>query len=115
MGPNTRQTILFLVGCICLRIIISLIAKKTPHDKLPILGIIALIPAFGFIHMYFDKDKQNGVTIWWKNLRLFHAFMYFMFSYGAINKDENAWKILFADAIIGLLAWYFHYYGQVDF
>lgn len=121
MVPNTRQIVLFLVGCICSRIIISLVAKNTPSDKLPMLGIIALIPAFGFIHMYLNKDKQNGdkrfsgVMIWWKNLRLFHAFMYFMFAYSAINKDKNAWKILFADAIIGLLAWYFHYYGQVDF
>ena len=120
MNNNSNTTIYFM-WCISVRIIISLIAKNTSVNYLPILGLISLIPAFSFIHMFYNKDKQNGdkgfsgAVIWWSNLRLIHSFMYLWFAYSAYNKDKDAWKILMIDTFIGFSAWYLHYYENVEF
>ena len=77
------------------------------------LGYFALLPAIGFTIIYvFNLRKVGketfGKKIWWNNLRPIHAFLYFAFAYLAISKNNEAWKVLFADATLGLVSYVLH-------
>ena len=61
MNNIQKRFLLFLFGCIGVRSLIVLLAKKISLDKLPILGYISLIPAFGFIYIYLNKTRKTVV------------------------------------------------------
>ncbi len=108
------RTLLFLIGCMGSRFGLTYIAK-TNLDLLPLIGKIAILPALGFIVIYiFDLRKSGpetlGDTIWWNNLRPIHSILWLLFSYLAINKNKDAWKILLLDTMIGLFAWIYHHF-----
>lgn len=103
---------LFII-CILTRIILAYVAKIISIDKLPYLGYITMIPAIGFLYIYFTKSRKTGIEvggkkIWWNSLRPIHGMLYFMFSIAAINK-YNLWYVLLADVIIGIIAYLIHY------
>ena len=52
MTPLQKRFLLFLVGCIGTRVLFTLLAKNSDIQYLPILGYIALLPAFGFFYIY---------------------------------------------------------------
>ena len=79
MNNIQKRFLLFLFGCIGVRSLIVLLAKKISLDKLPILGYISLIPAFGFIYIYLNKTRKTGgevfgEKIWWDHIRPVHSF-----------------------------------------
>ena len=104
----------FLIGCIGLRIILALAAKNADIKTLRYMGLLALIPAFGFLFLYtFNLRKtgfEAGGTIWWKNMRAIHGFLYLLFSILAIKGFKDSWKIMALDVFIGLVFWYMKYY-----
>ena len=112
---DLKRTLLFLIGCIGTRFFIAYLAKIISKKYLPIMGYLALIPAFGFILIYTFKLRKTGTEvsgekIWWDDLRPIHGILYLLFAYSAIHKSKEAWKILLFDVIFGLLAYINHYY-----
>jgi hypothetical protein len=115
MDNKTKRVLLFLFGCIPIRLLITYIAKVVGenydyNDYLPILGYIALIPAFVWIYLFtFNKRKTGaevfGDKIWWNNLRPIHSILYLLFAYNAINKNKNAYIYLLIDVIFGLISY----------
>jgi hypothetical protein len=97
------------------RVLITILAKNIHIQYLPILGYIALLPAFGFIYIYATGSRKTGLEvggdkIWWDKLRPFHSILFFLFAYNAITKNVNSWKYLALDTFIGLVAFLsFHY------
>jgi len=115
-----KRFLLFLIGCIGLRTLFVYIAKTIKPKLLPILGIIALIPAIGFSYIYITHSRKTGgetfgQKIWWGDLRPIHALLYFTFAYMAITKDSRAWTILFLDVALGLTAFIIYHYNKGDF
>ena len=114
-----NRTLMFLIGCIGVRISIALIAKIINLKYLPYLGTIALIPAFGFLYLYIFNLRKTGVeaggNIWWSSLRPIHAGMYILFAAYSFRKKRYAWLILLADAILGLSFWVMHRFFNVNF
>jgi len=114
MNDIQKRFLLFLCGCILVRTILVIIAKNN-QEYLPIMGYLALIPAFGFLYIYITNSRQTGPEvfnqkIWWNDLRPIHCLLYLLFGMLAIRKDKNSWVILLFDVIIGLLAFlHFHY------
>jgi len=115
MNPIQKRFLLFLVGCMGTRVLITILAKNIDIQYLPILGYIALLPAFGFIYIYATGSRKTGLEvggdkIWWDKLRPFHSILFFLFAYNAITKNVNSWKYLALDTFIGLVAFLsFHY------
>jgi len=60
---NKKRIILFLFGCIFIRFLLVLLAKKIPKKYLPIMGYIALIPALGFSYIYLFGLRKTGPEV----------------------------------------------------
>lgn len=106
---QTKRILLFLFGCILVRSLFVVISYKIDLNYLPYLGYLALLPAIGFLYIYFTGARKVGPEtfgkkIWWNDLRPVHAILYFLFSYNAIQKNKNSYKFLLADVILGLTA-----------
>ena len=109
MDNKTKRILFFMLGCVVVRIGLVLLAKNIPEDKLSYMGYLALVPAIGFSIIYLGGLRKTGGEvfgdiIWWNNLRPIHALLYFIFAYMAINKNQNAYKVLLGDVILGVVA-----------
>jgi hypothetical protein len=102
-----KKIVLFVFGCLLVRFSFVLIAKNINKKSLPLLGLLALIPAIGLLVVYFRDLRQRGALnqkAWWNNLRPLHSILYFTFAYLALNKNDKAYIPLLLDVLIGLIA-----------
>jgi hypothetical protein len=120
MNNIQKRFALFLFGCIPTRLAFVYIAKTISLQYLPILGYIALLPAFGFLYLFISGKRKTGPEtfgdkIWWNCLRPVHTLFYILFAYYAINKMKTAWIYLLFDVIVGLFSFLtFHYLGKLN-
>lgn len=119
MNNIQKRFLLFLFGCILTRSLFVVISKKY-IDYLPIMGLVALLPAIGFFTIYFNNSRQTGAEvfnekIWWNNLRPLHGSLYLIFALMALNKNPNSWLVLLLDVIIGLTSFLYFHYKQNNF
>lgn len=120
MNNLQKIFLMFLIGCIGLRSIFVIIAKYINIKYLKYLGLLALIPAIGFIYIYLTGSRKTGAEvfgnkIWWNNLRPIHSILYFLFAYNAIIGNKESWIYLFVDVLIGLISFLLHHYINGDF
>ena len=117
MNIIQKRFLLFLVGCIGTRSLFVYLAKNASEINLMYMGYLSLLPAIGFLYIYFTGARKTGAEvfgekIWWNNLRPIHSLLYFIFAYNAINGNKMAWIYLAIDVIIGLISFLtFHYYN----
>ena len=105
---NSRL-LLFLFGCITIRLLFVIIAKNIDKKYLPSLGLLALIPFIGFTYIYANNLRKTGIEtggneIWWDNLRPIHASLYYIFAVMAFRKQHFAYVPLLIDVILGFVA-----------
>ena len=102
-----NRIIVFLTLCFTSRLLLAFLAKKIPIKFLKYLGFITLIPAFGFLYLYFSNSRLNagegGGKTWWHNIRIIHGLLYLLFSICAIKKQSFSWIILLIDVFFGLI------------
>lgn len=119
MASLETRLALFLVGCIGVRTLFVVIAKKSSVERLPYLGYLALLPVLGWTWILLTGSRQTGFEaggkIWWNDLRIVHLTNYLLFAILAIKKDKNAWMLLAFDVIIGLIAFLHHHWSNGDF
>jgi len=120
MNDIQKRFLLFLIGCIGTRSLFVLIAKNASSKYLPLLGYLALLPAIGFLYIYFTGSRKTGAEvfgekIWWNDLRPLHSFIYFLFAYNAIIGNTKAWMYLLVDVIIGLFSFLIFHFKNGDF
>jgi hypothetical protein len=120
MNNIQKRFLLFLFGCIVVRLIFVILSKNIDLDKLSNLGYIALLPVIGWFYIIFIGERNTGgevfgEEIWWKDLRIIHATFWSIFAYMAINKNNNAWKVLFSDTLFGLFAFLNYHYNKGNF
>ena len=117
MNNIQKRFILFLFGCIGTRSLLVYLAKIANKTFLMYLGYLAILPAIGFLYLYFSGTRKTGSEvfgdkIWWNNLRPIHGLLYFLFAYNAIIGNINAWIYLLVDVLLGLASFLiFHYYN----
>ena len=85
MNSIQKRFALFLGACIPLRLLLVYLAKIIPLNYLHYLGYIALLPAFGFLYLYFTGNRKTGLEtqgapIWWMNIRIIHGLLYLLFA-----------------------------------
>jgi len=84
LTPIQKRFLLFLGGCIPMRLFFVFVAWIISIKYLPLLGYIALLPAIGFL--------------------------YLLFAIYAIKGFRSAYLFLLADVLIGLMLFlWFHY------
>ena len=120
MNAIQIRFILFLFGCIGMRLLFVIIAKNVSIKMLYYLGYLALAMPLAFMYIYLTGSRQTGVEvlgdkIWWNNLRPLHALLYGLFAYNAIQGNPNSWIYLFLDVIIGLISFLTYHYINGDF
>jgi hypothetical protein len=120
MNPTQIRFILFLFGCIGMRLIFVIIAKNVSIQYLQYLGYLALVMPVAFMYIFLTGSRKTGAEvlgdkIWWNNLRPLHALIYGLFAYNAIKGNPNAWIFLFLDVIIGLVSFLTYHYIKGDF
>jgi hypothetical protein len=109
MNTLQKRILLFLIGCIGVRLLLVYIAKNISIQLLKYMGYIALIPALGFFYIFLTGMRKTGPEvfgdkIWWNNIRPVHGILYLLFSYNAIIGNKNAWVYLLIDVIFGLIS-----------
>ena len=120
MNNIQKRFLLFLLGCIGLRVLLVFISKNIKPKYLQIMGYIAIIPALGFILIYLLNLRKTGREtiggkIWWNNLRPIHGILYLLFAYNAINRNRDSWQYLLIDVVIGLIAFIIYHYQNNNF
>lgn len=118
MNQLRKRFVLFIFGCIGLRILFVIISKNIDKKYLPYLGYLALIPAIGFLYIFFSGSRKTGLEvgggkIWWNNLRPIHGILYLLFAYSAITKKTFAWIFLLIDVLLGISAFIFHHHKTI--
>ena len=116
MDNIQKRIVLFIFGCLLIRLLGVYIVKNIDSKYLPYLGYLGLIPSIGFLIIYvFGLRKTGGETfgskIWWNNLRPLHGLLYFIFCYLAIKQDNNAYIALLIDVIIGGVSFMLYHLG----
>jgi hypothetical protein len=121
MNTIQKRFLLFFIGCVGTRSLFVYLAKILPNKYLQIMGLIALIPASGFLYISITGIRETGAEvfgdkIWWNNLRPIHSFLYYCFAYFAIiGNHDIAWKILLLDVLVGLSSFLIYHYNSGNF
>lgn len=120
INPIKIRFFLFLFGCIGSRIALTVLSAFASGWLLTLLGILALIPVFGWFYIIFIGKRDTGLEvlgnkIWWKNLRPIHMLLWGFFSYLAITRNRKAWIVLLIDTLFGLSAFLIYHYMQDNF
>ena len=120
MNSIQIRFILFLFGCIGMRLLFVIIAKNVSIKYLQYLGYLALVMPISFMYIYLSGSRKTGPEvlgdkIWWNNLRPLHALLYGLFAYNAIKGNPNSWIFLFLDVITGIISFLTYHYIKGDF
>lgn len=122
MKDIQKRFLLFLIGCIGVRLSLVYVAKNYKDQKVVknILLIFTLLVSVGFFFIYFTGIRKKGTEtfgsdIWWNNLRPLHGFLYLLFAILLYQNKSYAWMVLLADVIIGLSAFLMFHYNEGNF
>lgn len=120
MNTIQKRFLLFLIGCIGTRTLFVYLAKNVNETNLMYMGYLAVLPAIGFLYIYFTGTRKTGAEvfgekIWWNDLRPLHSLLYFLFAYNAINGNRMSWIYLLIDVIIGLISFLSYHFYNGDF
>lgn len=121
MNSIQKRFLLFLLGCIPARVLLTYLAYSLPPKYLTIFGYLLLIPAIGFSYIYLTNSRKTGgetfgSPIWWNSLRPIHAILYVFAAYYAIkNMNKNAAIVLGIDVTIGLTSFLYYHYTNKSF
>ena len=112
-----KRFLLFLLGCIGVRSIFAYVANIASKRVLFYMGALALLPALGFVIIYFTGIRNTGAevfgeNIWWNDLRIVHALLYTLFAIYAFQGKSFAWIPLGVDVTLGLIAFLVHHKNE---
>lgn len=104
---STRQSIMyFLLGCMPVRILLTMLPFYISDTMLFYYGLILGAIAGSLIYLYFTSTRMNafeaGGYTWWADFRLLHGLLYLAASIYALQGLPVAWLPLFVDTLLGL-------------
>jgi len=120
MNSLQKRFLMFLGGCIPMRLFIVWLAKMCPLQYLSYLGLLSLLPALGFFYLFLTGKRTSGLEtqgapIWWTPFRPIHGLFYLFFAIYALQKRREAYQFLLADVFLGLGLFLVHHYNTGSF
>jgi len=106
-----NSTLLFLFGCLPIRILIVIFCKSLSKEALPIFAWFSLLISLGFLSVYNRRMtgiETNNKPIWWNEFRPVHACLYFLAFVYAIQQKSYSWIPLAVDVLLGFLLFIFY-------
>ena len=108
-----KSSLLFILGCIPIRILIVYLSTKVPLHSLKLFSIPLLIISLGFLYLYFTNGRLNapeaGGNTWWSKIRLIHGLLYLTAFIYAFQENPLVWIPLLMDVLLGISAFLIHY------
>jgi len=111
---------LFLLGCIPARIFLVYIAYLLCEKKglKNLFSLFTLMIGLSFIIIYLNGWRKTGLEtegrlIWWNDIRPLHGVIFITFSLLNFLNFKYSWIFLALDVIIGLIAFFYHYYLRI--
>jgi hypothetical protein len=119
MNNIQKRFLLFLLGCIPLRIGFALIAKNYTN-YLRFMSYFAIMISIGFFYIFFTGSRETGREtlgdkIWWDKLRPVHGLLYLLFAIYAFQGKKDAWIFLLIDVLLGLSSFLVFHYKEGNF
>lgn len=119
MNNIQKRFLLFLLGCIPVRLSFMLIAKNYTN-YLKIMSYFALAISIGFFYIFSTGSRTTGTEtfgdkIWWNNLRPIHGLLYLLFAIFAYKENKHAWIFLLIDVMLGLISFITFHYKEGNF
>ena len=111
---DTKRIIIFFTMCFTVRLLFVILAMKLNNKYLQLFSIPLLLISIGFSITYYKKKMIGAFKgrVWWHNLRPLHSLLYLYAFYMAYNKNNNTYKILLFDLILGTISLIIHYLLQ---
>ena len=101
-----NSKVLFLFGCIPVRLALVYLSTKIPQESLKYFGVVLLLVSLGFAYLYFTNGRLNareaGGKTWWAPLRIVHAVLYLAAAIYAFQGSSLVWVPLLLDVFFGL-------------
>jgi len=116
LTPLHKRYLLFLGGCIPMRLLFVYLSKNGSVMMQTLLGYLFFMIATGFMVIYLFGLRKTGTEtggqpIWWNSLRPVHSIIYYLASWCILFGDRNqAWKLLLGDVAIGLSSFLIHHF-----
>lgn len=119
MNDIQKRFLLFLLGCIPLRIGFMIIAKNYTN-YLKVMSYFAIMISIGFFYIFFTGSRKTGREtlgdkIWWNKLRPVHSLLYLLFAIYAFQGKTEAWIFLLIDVLLGLSSFLVFHYQEGNF
>lgn len=113
MLSHKQSVTYFLLGCIPVRLLLVALAYYLSTKYLRYLGFILLIPAIGFLYLYFTNKRlranEAGGKTWWASTRLIHGALYLSAAIYALQGKREVWIPLLIDVLFGLILFTVHH------
>jgi hypothetical protein len=102
ISPKT----VFLFTCIPARLFLAGLGRYLTGLSLRVFGALLLIPALGFLGLYFGNMRMTapeaGGKTWWAPLRLLHGLLYLCAAIYGIQGSRLVWLPLLLDWFIAI-------------
>ncbi len=118
MLSNKKSIYLFLLGCIPIRILLSIIPLYIDKKILFYYGIGLLIISLSFLYLYFTNQRLNayeaGGNTWWSKFRIIHGLLYLCAAIYALQGHREAWIPLSIDTLLGFILFINNHYMSIS-
>lgn len=106
MLSKNQSIVYFLVGCMPMRAVLTVIPLYIDKAMLFYYGLVLTAIAMSFLYLYFANERMHafeaGGHTWWADFRLLHGLLYLCAAIYSLQGDRVAWLPLFVDTLLGL-------------
>lgn len=123
MNSIQKRILLFLLGCMGARFGLTYLASRGAQNPKWIstaltLGAVTLGVGFWTIFLLGLRrtgPEVFGDVIWWDALRPVHGSLWLLFAALSWRGNPDAWIVLLADTVLGLVSFLWHHYSAGNF
>ena len=114
MTSRTQRMYLYTCVCLVLRVVLVYLVFLTKKNAIcqKLAAVISVFIGLSFLRNYCTKKEFGffGGKIWWKQLRLLHAFLFLLFAILVFNGYQSAYSVLIPGIVFGMMGFIQNYF-----